>query len=144
MAGILSKSNLLEMEREMSKLKFKKRRSYDRREGPEKIFTQMTRDHVDVLQNIEFSIVRTCKRDGEIDDKIIASALKSAIADSEPAGELAGMVVEGLGQLREKRSDVEGNVWTKGLKVVLESVHTHSELRPGDKDYLDFIRNFVA
>jgi hypothetical protein len=28
--------------------------------------------------------------------------------------------------------------------VVLQSVHNHSDARPGDRDYLTFIRNYIV
>lgn len=128
----------------MLKPKFKKRRNYKRKEKPEKIFKQMTRDHLDVLQNIEFSIVSTCHSHGDIDDRIIASALKTAIAGSEPVGELSAILINDLVQIRQMRADVPDNIWTNGLKVVLQSVHNHSYAGPGDRDYLTFIRNYVV
>lgn len=127
----------------MVKRKFKKRRKYERVEKPAKIFKQMTRDHVDVLQNIEFSIVSTCRNHDDIDDRVIASALKTAINGSEPVGELSAVLVNDLAGFREMRPPVPDDIWTKGLKVVLESVHTHSDTKPGDRDYLSFIRNYV-
>lgn len=128
----------------MLKPKFKKRRNYERKEKPEKIFKQMTRHHLDVLQNIEFSIVSTCNNHGGIDDKIIAAALKTTIADSEPVDELSTILINDLVQTRRMRADVPDNIWTNGLKVVLQSVHNHSDARPGDRDYLAFIRNYVV
>ena len=127
----------------MIKRKFKKRRKYERVEKPAKILKQMTRDHVDVLQNIEFSIVSTCRNHDDIDDRMIASALKTAIDGSEPVGELSAALVNDLAGFREMRPSVQDDIWTKGLKVVLESVHTHSDRKPGDRDYLAFIRNYV-
>ena len=128
----------------MSKLKFKKRRNYERKEKPEKIFKQMTRDHLDVLQNIEFSIVSACRDHRGIDDKIIASALKAAIAGDEPADALSALLINDLANTRRMRADVPDTIWTNGLKVVLESVLNHSDARPGDRDYLTFIQNFVV
>ena len=128
----------------MSKLKFKKRRNYERKEKPEKIFKQMTRDHLDVLQNIEFSIVSTCRDCSGIDDKIIASALKAAIAGDEPADALSALLINDLANTRRMRADVPDTIWTNGLKVVLESVLNHSDAQPGDRDYLTFIQNFVV
>jgi hypothetical protein len=46
----------------MKKPKYKKRRNYEHKEKPEKIYKRMGRDHVDVLQNIEFSIVSASRR----------------------------------------------------------------------------------
>lgn len=127
----------------MVKRRFKKRRKYERVEKPAKIFKQMTRDHVDVLQNIEFSIVSTCRSYDDIDDRVITSALKTAIDGSEPVGELSAVLVNDLAGFRGIRPPVPDDIWTKGLKVVMESVHTHSDTKPGDRDYLAFIRNYV-
>ena len=131
----------------MLKPKFKKRRNYERKEKPEKIFKRMTRDHLDVLQNIEFSIISTCRSHGNIDDRIIASALKTAIAGSEPVGELSAILINDLVQIRQMRDDegaVTDSIWTDGLKVVLQSVHNHSDAQPGDRDYLAFIQDYVV
>ena len=128
----------------MSKLKFKKRRNYERKEKLEKIFKQMTRDHLDVLQNIEFSIVSTCCDRSDIDDRIIASALKTAIVGGEPADALSAMLISNLTNTRRKRADVSDTIWANGLKVVLQSVHTHSDAWPGDREYLKFIQNYVV
>ena len=128
----------------MSKIKIRRRRKYERKENPKKIFKQMTRDHLDVLQNIEFSIVSTCRDCCDIDDSIIASALKTAIAGGEPADELSGLLINNLESIRQARLDVQETIWKNGLKVVLESVHTHSGAQPGDRDYLKFVLRYVV
>jgi hypothetical protein len=127
------------------KPKYKKRRNYQRKEKPEKLYKRMTRDHVDVLQNIEFAIVSTCRRYEDIDDCIIVSALKTAIAGSEPVEELSAALIYDLAQIRQIRGEpTPDNIWTDGLKVVLWSVRNHSDANPGDRDYLAFIQNFVV
>ncbi len=103
----------------------------------------MTRDYLDVLQNIEFSIVSTFRHCGDIDDRIIASALKAMVAGGEPTDDLSNMLVEDLEDVRMERSDVPDTIWQNGLKVVLESVHTHSGARPGDRDYLKFVLRYL-
>ena len=129
----------------MIKPKYKKRRNYEHKEKPEKIYKRMTRDHVDVLQNIEFSIVSACRRHEDIDDSIIASALKTAIAGSEPVGELSAVLIDDLAHMRQIRGEpIPDNIWTDGLKVVLWSVRNHSDAQPGDRDYLAFIQNYVV
>lgn len=127
----------------MRKVKPKKRRPYERRENPEKIYRQMTRDHLDVLQNIEFCIVTVARRCSEIDDKVVASALKAAIEDVEASDELTALLVSDLENTRLVRPDVPDTIWINGLKVVLQSVYTHSEARASDRDYLDFVQNYV-
>jgi len=128
----------------MRRFKPRKGRKFIREEKPEKIFKRMTRNHLDVLQNIEFSIVSTCRGHRDIDDKIISSALRAAIAGDEPADELSALLTKDLANIRRMRADVPDKIWTNGLKVVLESVHNHSNTRPGDRDYLTFIQNFVV
>ena len=119
-----------------------RKRKFIRQEKPKNIFKRMTRDHLDVLQNIEFSIVSVW-RSSNIDDKIVASALKTAIAGSEPADELSGSLIKALENTRLLRADVCDEIWRDGLKVVLESVYNHSNARTGDRDYLEFVSEFV-
>jgi len=35
-------------------------------------------------------------------------------------------------------------IWKNGLKVILESVHTHSKAQRGDRDYLKFVLRYVV
>jgi hypothetical protein len=127
----------------MAKQKFKKRRPYQRTESPKQIYKEMTTHYVDVLQNIETAIITACDEHESIDDKTIAAALKALIGDGRPTGSLTAFLLETLKVTRLNRPDVSDEIWTKGLKVVLESVHTHSDRNPGDTDYIDFIRDFV-
>ena len=103
----------------------------------------MARDHLDVLQNIEFSIVSTYRRCPDIDDNIVASALKTAIAEGESSDKFSSLLISDLENTRLMRADVPDTIWTNGLKVVLWSVHNHSDARPGDRDYLEFIQDYV-
>ena len=128
----------------MAQRKFKKRRAYVKVENPHARFRKMTRDHADVLQNIEFALVSAWREDGAIDDRTVALALKAAIAESTPTEVLAGRLVDDLAFARTFRGDVSDDIWRAGLKVVLESVHTHSDARPGDRDYLDFVSNYIV
>jgi len=47
--------------------------------GSHKLLKRMPRDHLDVLQNIEFILVTGYREDRSIDDRIVADALKAAI-----------------------------------------------------------------
>jgi len=105
---------------------------------------RMSKDHLDVLQNIEFTLVSGHREDPTINDRIIADALKAAIGGdvSEDAG--AQSLSEGLEEMRESRADVPDDIWRDGLRTVLQSVHRHSSLRPGSRGYLDFVSGFVV
>ncbi len=128
----------------MRRFKPRKGRKFIREEKPEKIFKRMTRNHLDVLQNIESTILSASRSHSNIDDKIVASALKTAIADEDPVEELSGLLVKDLDNTRLIRADVSNQLWKDGLKVVLKSVYNHSAAQAGDRDYLDFVSEYVA
>jgi hypothetical protein len=106
----------------------------------------MTRDHVDVLQNIEFTLVSCSRRDRSIDDRMVAAALEAALRPSDADVDMAPqveMMCELLQGMRETREDVSDEIWRAGLRTVRDSVHRHSGLRPGEKAYLQFVSPYV-
>jgi len=111
--------------------------------GPRKLMKRMTRDHQDVLQNIEFVLVSAYRSDRSIDDRIVADVLKAAIHGEVPEGALAQSLNEGLEEVHEIRSDISDDIWRDGLRTVLQSVHRHSSLIPGSRGYLDFVSDYV-
>lgn len=111
--------------------------------GSNKLLKRMTRDHQDLLQNIEFTLVSGYRDDSSIDDRIVAEALTAAIRGDAPEETRRISLCEGLEDVREFRSDVSDEVWRAGLQTVLQSVHRHSTLKPGSRDYLDFVSDFI-
>jgi len=111
--------------------------------GPRKLMKHMTRDHPDVLQNIEFVLVSGYRSDRSIDDHIVADALKAAIYGEVSDDARAQSLNESLENIREIRSDISDDVWRDGLRTVLQSVHRHSSLIPGSRAYLDFVSDFI-
>lgn len=111
--------------------------------GPRTLLKRMTRDHQDVLQNIEFILVSCYREDRSIDDRIVAEALKAAIRGDVPEDARVQLLNEGLEDIRELRSDVSNDIWLDGLRTVLQSVHRHSNLRLGERAYLDFVSDFI-
>lgn len=103
----------------------------------------MTRDHVDVLENIECVMVQVWREHPEIDDCLVEDALDAAIAGDTASDPLSEMLLERLNSIRLMRSDIDDKIWKAGLKVVLESVHTHSDAMPGDREYLAFADQFI-
>jgi hypothetical protein len=107
---------------------------------------RMTRDHTDVLQNIEFALVNQAREDRSIDDRTIDQALRICMSRADPpddadsqVGALAGM----LDAMRLMRDDVSDGIWLAGLRTVDDSVRRHSNLAPGETSYLDFVRQYV-
>jgi len=109
-------------------------------------FKSMTRDHIDVLQNIEFALVQEARRDPRIDDATIDQALGSCLDRTEMPDDADARVVrlcDMLKSMRTARKDVADDLWNAGLRTVRKSVRTHSSLAPGDTGYLDFVRPYV-
>jgi len=111
--------------------------------GSGKLLKRMTRDHQDILQNIEFVFVSRYRKCRRIDDRIVADALKAAIRDDTAEDGLAESLNKDLAEMQLFRSDVSDDIWRDGLRTVLQSVHRHSDLRPGERAYLDFVCNFI-
>jgi len=112
--------------------------------GPRDLMKWMTRHHQDVLQNIEFILVSEYRNNRSIDDRIVADVLKAAIHDEVPEGELAQSLNKSMEDIREIRSDASDDIWRSGLRTVLQSVHRHSSLQPGSRDYLDFVSDYIV
>jgi hypothetical protein len=111
--------------------------------GSGKLLKRMTRDHHDLLQNIEFIFISRYREDRRIDDRIVADALKAALHGDMAVDILAQSLNKGLEEMRLFRSDISDDIWRDGLRTVLQSVRRHSNLRPGEREYLDFVCNFV-
>ena len=106
---------------------------------------KMSRDHLDVLQNIEFALIDLARAEEEIDDRAIDEALRLAIRGGEPDEDTDGFVVElleGLDEMREFRGGVPDGIWQAGLKTVRDSVRNHSSLCAGEKRYIRFVEPY--
>ena len=104
---------------------------------------RMVDDHIDVLQNVEFTLANCAREDQRIDDLVVKEALECALLGRSPADPPAQDLVVSLRAMRQTRDDVPDEVWADGLRVVLDSVKLHSSLGPGDKDYLAFVSPYV-
>ncbi len=111
--------------------------------GRQSLFDKMVHNHQDILQNIEFTIISEYRQDSGIDDHIVAEALKAIILNTEPQDESVDRLKQTLESARRLRDDVSDDLWRDGLRVVLRSVHDHSDLEPGSTHYLDFINEFI-
>jgi len=111
--------------------------------GSHKLLKRMQRDHLDLLQNIEFILVTKYREDPTIDDRVVAEVLKAAIDNNAPQDKQAASIKESLQGIREIRSDIPDEIWRDGLRTVLQSVHRHSSLKPGSRGYLNFVSDFI-
>jgi hypothetical protein len=132
--------------RKLPKRLFKNRdvvSSYKSNLSAGKLLKRMSRDHEDVLQNIEFFLVQCYRQDPEIDDRAVDAALQAYLNNSEPEDEKVGILLDALDTVREFRSDVDDEVWRDAVRTVRDSVRRHSSRRPGETGYLDFVAPFV-
>jgi len=104
---------------------------------------EMMREHQDVLQNIESTLVTAWRQASEIDDRAVLDALTAALRRAEPPEQTRRLLFDQLRAVRETRPDVSDEIWGKGLRVVADSVRRHSDLAPGSTDYLDFVSPFL-
>jgi hypothetical protein len=76
---------------------------------------------------------------------MVAGALKNIIEDTEfsSPNEPKNSLISSHKNARLLRLDVPDNIWKNGLKVVLESVYTHSDAEDGDRYYLEFASAFL-
>ena len=111
--------------------------------GRQSLFDKMVNNHQDILQNIEFMIISEYRHDNRLDDRIVAEALKASILNTEPQDKSVDRLKQILESARRLRDDVSDDLWRDGLRVVLRSVHNHSDFKPGSTYYLDFINEFI-
>ncbi len=104
---------------------------------------RMIRDHQDLLQNIEFVLVRAARHSDKVDDCVVEQVLRAAIARREPSQPAAMRAKAELEAIRNFREDITDDVWINGLQTVYKSVRRHSDCRPGSTDYLDFIAQYI-
>jgi hypothetical protein len=120
--------------------------SYEHDRGAKTSAKHMTRDHIDVLQNIEFALVKCAREDPSIDDGLIDQALRLCRSGTDVPEDIdsrLAMLCDVLMHFRSARDDVTDQIWNAGLRTVSESVRRHSGLRPGEKGYLNFVEPYV-
>lgn len=108
-----------------------------------KLMKRMARDHPDVLQNIEFALVTCHRQDRSLDDRVMDAALRASLASQPPEDPGVAIVFESLASVREMRHAVPADIWSDCLRVVQDSIHTHSARTPGETAYLAFASRYV-
>lgn len=103
----------------------------------------MARDHADLLQNIEFALVRVHREDPRVDDRDAREALRAHLGGKEAEGARAAELLAALATVRGLREDVPDELWFAAVRVVDNSVGLHSRFLPGETSYLRFVGEFV-
>jgi hypothetical protein len=110
-----------------------------------RVIQRVSRDHVDVLQNIEFAIVDCYREEPRtaIDDALVLKALRQSLLGTEPDDSPQGLLVEALASVRQLRSEISDQLWSDAIRVVMASVQNHSHMAPGETRYLDFVSRYI-
>lgn len=109
----------------------------------DKLRRTISKNHMDLLQNIEFVLVRHYRDNDDIDDNMCADALRSVVKDKPLTNPYSISMAEELLSLKASRGDVDDKLWIDSCRVVLNSINDHSTLAPGNRGYLTFMKQFV-
>ena len=105
---------------------------------------QITRAHADLLFDIESLLVDCWRQIEGVDDHWTHIGLVSTMRDDPPDHPTACVVFYALKAMRSLREEIDVELWLDALRVVDQSVRTHSSLRHGDRSYLSFALAFVG
>ena len=117
------------------------------RPNPNKLRRQMTQEHPDILQNIEFVLLSAYRRDKTIDDAACLQAVQAALGGETPSDEGVRGLVQGIADIRALirtgEASVSDELWNDCLLVVGNSIKFWSTLNPGARGYLDYVLTFI-
>lgn len=117
--------------------------SYEHDRSKTSLIKHMSRDHIDVLQNIEFVLVEAHRANPKVDDRIVHEALSATLSRKTVDDSDVAELVASLDSMRQIREDVGDDVWLAAIKVIDDSVRRHSDLAPGEIGYLSFASKYV-
>ncbi len=100
-------------------------------------------EHMDVLQNIEFTLITAYRKDKTVDDFVLGNSLRELIYNKTIDDSRSNAIADRLREVREMRSDISDKIWIKALHTIMESIHLHSALNPGSRGYIHFISEFI-
>ena len=104
---------------------------------------KFSRDHEDVLEDIEVVLVYEERENPEIDDQVASLAIRARIANIPPEDSLAELVFSELAVVRARHATISDFEWIEALRVIHESIVRHSGRTPGEKHYLRFAARFI-
>ena len=104
---------------------------------------RVAREHLVVLQGIETALVRAYRVIEAVDDQACFEAVSSALTGQAAGDPIAAMLADKLAQVRAGLAEVTPKDWLDALRVVGQSIRTHSQRRPGEAAYLAFVDQFL-
>jgi hypothetical protein len=104
---------------------------------------RVAREHLVVLQGIEAVLVTAYRTIEAIDDAVCLAAVSSAVTGRAAKDPLAAMLADKFAQVRSRLANGAKEDWLDALRVVGQSIQTHSSCAPGDVGYLGFIDHYL-
>ena len=101
------------------------------------------KDHADLLQNIEFTLVQIASESPEIDDQCIEKILQHAIRGQSSEEPLIRSALDSLATIQQMRGEDLDDPWIDALRVVYTSLKRHSNCESGELTYLRFVSRYV-
>lgn len=102
---------------------------------------RLTNTNPGMLLSLESLLVEEAERNAEIDDAVLAAALRSVAQSKEPKTELIGTVVDALHRWQSVQDD---NLQTGlAMRVIHESIRKHSDGKSGSYGYILYASTFV-
>lgn len=105
---------------------------------------KVAREHLAALQGIESALARAYRTTETVDDAVCLEAVSSVLATRAAVDPIAAMLAAKLLQVRLRLGAVADKDWFGALRVVEESILTHSARGPGEAEYLGFIDHSLA
>ena len=103
---------------------------------------RMAREHESVLHGIEGTLISSWEADPSVDDAVVGIAIHAVLTKQMPDDPSAVALAAEL-TVERVRHDVTDLIWGEALRIVRDSLHRHSQLLPGEREYLRFVAGFV-
>jgi len=78
---------------------------------------QFEKKHMDLLQNIEFTLVTAYRNDNTIDDAVIRNALRELVYNKTCEDPRSELIVSQLHEIKNVRSDISDKIWKQTLRI---------------------------
>ena len=104
---------------------------------------RMVRDHADILQNIEFTLVDAARESADLDDHLVEQILRHTIDGTSAEDPIVTWAMTLLAEARDLRAEISDSLWRDGLRVIYTSLKRHSTCQPDDTRYLEFVSQYM-
>ena len=102
---------------------------------------RLTNSNPEMMMSLESLLIGESERNAEIDDAILAKALRMVVRSKEPTAATVQVVVESLQRWQSDQDDAEQT--QLAMRVIHESIETRSDCQPGTRSYIAYASRFI-